>query len=203
MKRQIVLLGIILIVLIAGSYAFGKSDIKLNAVFGKVGYVMPGSDIDATFGFGGGVNLGTITPKIGLEAELWYWKKGYEEKTDYYKVTSSASELNIAAIARYKLGKPGAKIQPEVGGGVGLAMSKVSSEMESDYPFMKTASPMAPMAIDGDGDSVSDTGLAIHLSGLIRTALSPQIEGIAELRYTLNGFDHLGIWVGISYLLNK
>jgi hypothetical protein len=45
--------------------------------------------------------------------------------------------------------------------------------------------------------------LVVHLSGLIRTQLSPQIEGIAELRYTLGGGDHLGIWVGISYLLNK
>ena len=122
------------------------------------------------------------------------------EKTDYYKVESSASELNIAAMARYKLGQPGAKIQPEIGGGLGLAMSKASAEVTSDFDeFMKTASPMAPMGLDGDGDSVSDTGLALHLSGLIRTLLSPQIEGIAELRYTLNGYDHLGIWVGISY----
>ncbi|MBN2031225.1 outer membrane beta-barrel protein [bacterium] len=202
MKKQMVFVGVIMIVLIVGSSAFGQ--IGLNGVFGGIAYYSP-EDVDATLAFGGGVNLGEVAPKVGLEADLTYWKKGWDESGYGYKVDLSLSQIVISALARYKLNQSDAKFQFEAGGGLGIASTKAKSEVSSDYDdmFIKASSPLVAMA---HSDSETETGLVIHLSALARTKVSDKMEGVGEFRYSLGGDNHgdnLAIWVKVNYLLNR
>ena len=185
MKKRILILGVVLAVVFSAA-AFAKSNVGFYGVGGKIGYVKP-DDIDGTLGFGVVADLGKLTDKLSLEGELLYWSKGEKEMG----VKASYSEIHIGALTKYFFPqKKGATMFPYAGGGIGFIMQKAKVEYESEWL--------------GDNEkSDSETDLGIHLLAGIRKALSPTMNGFAEIRYTIGGADILGIFVGAVVKMGK
>lgn len=170
------------------TYSFGQSNIGLMGVGGKLGYVMPGSDADNAIGFGAIADLGKITPKINLEADVLYWSKGQDAMGYEWKY----SNIAICGIAKYYFTPEGEQLRWFAGGGLGLSMGKSSWEYQNPYTGQK------------EDDSVSDTDLAIILCGGGRYQLSPNLDGVAEFRYLIAGdWDYMVISAGVIYALTK
>ena len=104
MKRFLTAAVVLTMVFTLAAGLSAKSNIGLMGVGGKVGYVDPGGGIGSTLGFGGVVDLGTIMPKLALEAEVLYWKKTYSESAGLWGGEDyewSISEFIISAIGKY------------------------------------------------------------------------------------------------------
>ena len=157
-------------------------------VGGRLGFVMPEGDIDNTLGFGLNADLGTLMPELTLNAYLDFWTKGYDVGA-YYEW--SWTSIGIAAIVKYQFAMEG-NMKPYAGGGLGFNISTWSS----DY-----SGPTYP-GWTGDLDtSDSEFDVALHFLGGASMPLSPNLDGFAELRYTIDGADYFGIYVGVSYKL--
>lgn len=190
MKKQTWLVGILAVLFITGM-AFGKANIGFMGIGPKVGFIMPEDPIESTFGFGAVADLGTIMPKLALEGEVLYWKKGYGE----FDYKWSYSQIYISALAKYFFNqKKNAKMQPYAGGGLGFVIGKVKSEYTGEYSdyFGHDASY-----------SSSSTDIGIHFLGGVKTALSPSMDGFAEARYSIDGASFFGIFGGVVFKLNK
>jgi len=170
--------------------SFAQADISLKGVGGRLGFIMPTEgSIDNTLGFGLNADLGSITPNILLNAYVDYWAKSYD--VGYYSWTWS--NIGIAAIAKYKINMEGS-LSPYVGGGLGFNISKASGEYKG--PESSLFGPYFDTEL-----SESTTDLAVHLVGGASMTLSPQMDGFGEVRYTIDGIDNFGIFVGINYKL--
>ncbi len=186
MKSRVVILGTFVVFLLLVSSVFGQ--IGFNGIGATVGYIFPEDPIESTIAFGARADLGTIfSPNMTLMAEFLYWSKGYDESELGVDYGWSWSQIHITALTKYSFAQPGADLIPYAGGGLGLVMAK--SEWDTNIP-----------GLSGDA---SETDLAIHLLGGIGYLLSPQMTGYAELRYTLDGADFFGIFVGVMYNLSK
>lgn len=189
MKKHVILVAALFFSLT--TLTFAQADINLKGVGGRLGFIMPTEgQIDNTLGFGFQANLGSITPKILLDAYVDYWAKGYD--VTYYKWTWST--FGIAAIAKYKIEMEG-NIHPYAGGGLGLIISKGSGK------YTGPQSSLFGQYIDNADVSNSSTDVAIHLVGGASMTLSPKMDGFAEVKYTLGGIDNFGIFVGVNYKL--
>jgi hypothetical protein len=185
MKNRIVLVGALVLCLIAGSAVFAASNIGLKGVGAKIGLVGPEGGIGSTIGFGGVVDLGWLTPQIGFEADVLYWSKSYNSGwySDTYDV--SYSQFSINALAKYYFEqKKGAKFHPYAGGGLGMGFWKVSWPKEANFL----------------GD-VSGSDLVINVLAGSKMALSPTMDGFAEFRYSIGGYDSWGIFAGVMFKL--
>ena len=179
-------IAILALITIFACSSFAKSEIGFNAVGGRIGFIMPEDPIDNTFGFGLNADLGTLMPNLTLHAYLDYWSKGYD--VTYYEW--SWSVIGLGAIAKYEFAMEG-NIKPYAGGGLGFNIGKWSS---------KYTGPTSPFLTDVEA-SESETDIGIHLLGGAKMPLSPKMDGFAELKYTIDGADYLGIYVGVSYKL--
>jgi hypothetical protein len=185
-------LTILVVVLFAVS-VFAKANIGLNGIGAQVGFVSIESSIGSTIGFGAAADLGWLTPQIAFGAELLYWSKSYDVGAHW---DWSYSQIYITALARYFFSqKKGASFSPYAGGGLGLVIGKVSSDYtgpnEDYYGYY-------------DDTSTSSTGIGIVLLGGAKKALSPKMDGFAEVRYgTGEGADYFGIFAGVIFKLNK
>jgi opacity protein-like surface antigen len=187
MKKRIIGVGILIVCVAVCSAVYAKSDIGLKGVGAKIGFVDPESPIGSTFGLGGVVDLGTITPQMTLEGELMFWSKGYDVM-DYHW---SYSQIYISGIAKYYFNqKKGAKFLPYAGGGLGLVIGKVKSEWKgSDFGLGSTSG------------STSSTDLGIHLVGGAKYPLDSQKYAFAEFRYSIDGADFWGLFAGFVFKL--
>ncbi|MBN2008412.1 outer membrane beta-barrel protein [candidate division KSB1 bacterium] len=183
MKR---LLFVALAVLMLTNLSFAQAEIGLNAVGGHIGYIMPEDPIDNTIGFGAAADLGTIRPDIHLKAFLDYWGKTYD--AGYYEWTYS--EIIVGATAKYYFAKQG-EFLPYAGGGLGLVIGKSSG---------KYTGPQYSGYTYAD-DSSSDTKLGFHFCAGADYPLSPTLTGFGEIKYTINGADFFGIYIGAVYKL--
>ena len=77
---------------LAASPAWAQSDLGFKRLGAAVGYVSP-EDLDGTIGFGAFADLGTITPRIGLEARMDYWSQSEEA----FGAEASISDLTLGA----------------------------------------------------------------------------------------------------------
>ena len=175
------------------SNSLAQSNIGLFGVGAHLGYVMPEDPIDPTFGFGLNADLGTITPAIKLAALLDYWGKSYSTGGGYGSTSDvTFSVIAIGAMAKYQFEMEG-NIKPYAG--AGLSFNIASSKAEWSY-----YNPLTGQTV-GESSSDSNTDLAIHLAGGAGMPLNDQLDGFAELRYTISDADYLGIWVGVNYKL--
>jgi opacity protein-like surface antigen len=187
--RIIMALG--LSVMLFSSASYSQSNLGFNGVGARVGFVMPEDPIDNTLGLGLNADLGTIIPNLALNAYIDYWSKTYAESNTY---EASFSVLGFAAVAKYFFPSSG-NIKPYAGGGLGLNISSVES---------KYTGPSIGGGLFDTSDfesSSSETDLAIQFLGGVSMPLSPNMDGFAEAKYSLDGADYLGIYVGINYKL--
>jgi len=188
MKSRVVILGTFVVFLLLVSSVFGQDGIGFKGVGAMVGYIDPEGGDNATIAFGGVVDLGFITPNIGLEADILYWSKSYGPTNAEWKVSS----IGVSAIAKYYFAQQDQQLRPFAGGGLGF--NRASASWEYKDPFTGHT----------EKESDSDTDLAIEIVGGAKYALSPQIDGFGELRYIIAGdWDYWGIFAGIVYNLSK
>ena len=187
MKKYLTLF-MVLTIIAGASSVFAEANLGLNAVGGRIGFIMPEDPIDNTLGFGLHADLGTLMPNLTLHGYLDYWSKGYDDNMFGTSTDLTFSVLGIAAIAKYHFEMDG-NIKPYAGGGLGLDIG--SASFEYTEPFTGTK-------VD---ESSSDTDLAVHLIGGAAMELSPKMDGFAEVKYTIGGADSFGIYVGVSYKL--
>jgi hypothetical protein len=188
MKKRIVLAGILVLGLVAGSALYAKTDIGLKGVGGKIGWVDPEGGIKSTIAFGAVADLGKLSPQITLEGELLYWGKSYEEPG--WKFTYS--QIYISGIAKYYFNhKKGAQFEPYAGAGLGLIIGKA-----------KTESP-ATEYWHGTSTDNSNTGLGIHFVGGAKYPFAKDKYGFAEARFSMGGdnADIFGFFAGVVFLL--
>lgn len=173
------------------AFTVAASNIGLQAVGGRIGYIMPEGDIEDTIGLGLNADLGTLAENITLHGYLDYWGKSY-------KITNyewNWSVISLAAIAKYHFNAGESQFKPYAGAGLGLNFNHWSS----DYTGPDFGGIFNP---DDFEASDTDTDLGIHLLGGAAYQLSEKMDGFAELKYTIAGnADYLGLWVGISYKL--
>ncbi|MBU1708222.1 porin family protein [bacterium] len=168
--------------------AFAETDIGLKGIGGKVGYVMPEGDLDATFTFGAVVDLGTFMPALHWDASIQYWGVSYE--VGPYEWTYS--DIALKSTARYHF-TTGGKVTPYAGGGLGIHMFS----FEWDCPSCQS--------VWGFPTSVSDnsTEFGFHGVGGIEFLLAPKWKAQAEAEYAIVDIDQFSIVANIIYLLGK
>lgn len=179
---------LVLVLCLAVTVVFAETNIGLNGIGARLGYVMPEGDVDNTIAFGATADLGQLSPDIDLEANVTYWSIG--EKIGGFDW--SWSSFLIDAVAKYKIKMDNSDLKPYVGGGLGLHFATVKYDWVDPWTGNKT------------DESDSETDIAIILAGGAKKTFSETIDGFAEIRYTIAGdLDTFGIFVGAIYKLNK
>lgn len=184
----ICLIASCLLVLVV-SNAAAQTDLRFRGAGVEVGLVNP-EDIDATFGFGALVDLGTIVPRLQLEAHLDYWSKSQDE----YGVEFSVRDIAVGAKAKYLFDVPTTKIQPFAGGGLGLHF--VNAEM--------TIPEQNIMGIIVPGSSASDgsTKLGLDLGGGFYAPMTPNMNFVTEMwAGIVSDVNQFALKVGVLYNL--
>lgn len=179
MKKFATVVSSCLFMLCFSTIASGQADIGFKGIGGRLGFVMPESDIGNTMGMGVQADLGTITKDVHLGALVDYWTKAYDG------AGGDLTEIVIAATAKYFF-KMDSKFEPYAGGGLGFTYGRSSWESGEIHE-----------------GSASDTDIGFHVVGGVEYPLSPNLKGLAELTYHIDGADYLGIFAGVTYLLAK
>jgi len=190
MKSRSALIGMIILCLFMTSALFAASDIGLKGVGPQLGYVSPSiGGLGGAIGLGGVVDLGMITPQIGLQGDVLYWSKS----NDYVGYKWSYSQLYISAIAKYYFEhKKGASLMPYAGGGLGLCIGTWKEEWEVSWYGSHY------------NDSQSATNLVFQFLGGVKHPFSPKMYGFAEARYSSNSgifASYWGIFAGLVFSL--
>ena len=189
--KVVIALSIVILMVTSG---FGQADIGFKGIGGKLGLVDPGEGVGSTIAFGAVVNLGSITPKIMLQADVAYWGKDYDvfASNDF-----TVSSFSISAIGKYMFAESDQQLRPFAGAGLGFNFNSVSWEYD-------TISPVPPYQPIHEKDSDSDTDIGIHIVGGTHYMLSDNLDGFAEFRYMIGGdWDYWGIFAGVVFLLGK
>lgn len=148
-----------------------QSDIALKGAGGKLSYVSP-KDIDGTIGFGAFVDLGTITPAIGLEAGLDYWSKSW----DYLLGESSFRDIVLSGRAKYKFDVSDPKFKPYAGAGLSIHLTK--SKVEIPVVFIYG------IRTGGDMED-SSTKIGLDLLGGTGYQVSEKVDVVGEIMYRI------------------
>ncbi len=188
MRKELIKWSLLLIVIFANR-AFSQSSLGLQSVGGRIGLVLPEGDIDNALALCLNASLGNISPAITLHGYCDFW-------TSQYRVSDYDWRwlvLSLAGIGKYQIPMQG-KIKPYVGGGFSFSLERRSSQ------YTGTNTPAANAA-DSTETSANKLNAAIHLLGGAAVSISPKLDSFAELKYTIDGADYLGIYVGVSYKL--
>jgi opacity protein-like surface antigen len=181
------MLAVVITIISLSIPLYGQTDIGFKGAGVRLGFVMPEDPIDNTLGLGLNVHLGTIIPALELFGYVDYWSKSYESSVGIGTTADvSFSVLGIGGIVKYMFELEG-NITPFVGGGLGLNIGTSSYEVTT--------------AGQTKDSSDSETDLGIHLLIGAKMPLTPQMDGFGEVKYTIDGVDNLGFWVGINYKL--
>lgn len=168
LKRYVLVVLAILVGVFFGGNAFAQSKIDLNGIGIKVGFVDP-EGVDSVIGFGALADLGTITPNLMLEANLDYWSKS-EGSSSLNSIEVSFRDLIVGGTAKYMFKNSSPKFRPFAGGGLALHFFKAA--VNSSNPLV------------GNSDN-SEMKIGIHAGGGLFYSLSPQLDLLADGRYTI------------------
>ena len=181
---------LILAAVLAGTCAMAASDIGFKGADLRVGYVSPEGDIESTIGFGGGIDLGTITENIGLGVVVFYWGKSYDVGIYSWTFSDFAIKVN----GKYYF--PMEKMKPYVGAGLGIHM--VSSKWEQP-PYT-----IGGYTYGGGSVSASDTKFGFHILGGVEYPINEKIGVLGKLEYGLvSDVNQLIIGAGVTYKFGK
>lgn len=165
-------------------------DIGLRGIGGKVGLVIPDYAGDNTFGLGVIADMGTIIPELRAEASIDYWGKSWD--VVYYEWSQSVITISGTAKYDFPLGK---SFIPFVGGGLGLAINRWSSDWKGQQ-----------QTLFGIGNiDVSDTNIDIvfHVVGGVDIPVGKKMILTLEAKYGLGGTDALWLTGGLMIPLQR
>jgi opacity protein-like surface antigen len=180
----------ILALLVGASVTLAASNIGFKGIGGHLDYVDP-ENVDATIGFGALVDLGMITPEIGLEGNVDYWSKSY----DILFASSKFRLISIGATGKYYFKLQNSPLRPFAGAGLALHLAKATVDYNAGYnPYFGFAG----------STSASDTKIGIDLCGGTLYGLNEKLDLLGELRYRLvSDVNQLDLRAGVIYRLAK
>ena len=174
---------VLLLCVVTVQNAYAEADIGFKGAGGRLSFVFP-DNVDATFGFGGLVDLGTFAPNVGFGASLDMWF-GSEDPVDY-------RDIIIGANSRYWFEVKNPKIKPYAGGGLALHFFKASSD------------PQTISGITIPGFDESDTKIGLDLFGGANFEVSPKVDIIADAMFRIvSDVNQFVISGGIIYWFGK
>ncbi len=110
----------VLMVMAQGDYSSDfNPEIGVKGIAGKLGLLyISTKDIGITPGVGLWIDLGNLSPELGLDAGLEYWNGSWEESGG----TLHKRDLAIYGTIKYEIAMD--KVSPFLGGGIGINMYK-------------------------------------------------------------------------------
>jgi opacity protein-like surface antigen len=179
MKRFVLFLAVALCVTAAPA-AQAQSDIGLKHVGVAVGYVSP-ENLDGIFSFGGFADLGTIAPRMGLEARVDHWS--WSETT--LGIETKIRDIAVGARGKYYFETANPKVRPFAG--TGIAVHFLNAEVTD------TTTPSTSV-------NDSQTKLGFDLGGGLLTPISPRTDFLAEAWYGIvSDMSQFSLRAGLSY----
>jgi hypothetical protein len=181
---------VVLVSMIFAREAFSQSNMGFMGVGAKLGLVDP-EVVGSVIGFGGLVDLGTITPDIMLEANLEYWSKS----EGVFGAEVSFRDLIIGGTGKYLIKSSNPKFRPFAGGGLALHLFKATSKVSDEFEDIGFGSTEA---------SSTETRIGFHLGGGLFYELSPQLDLLVDGRYSIvSDANQLALQAGVVYKLVK
>ena len=166
--------------------AMAESNFGLQKLGVSVSYVSP-EDIDGTVGFGAFADLGTVSPRFGMEAHLDRWSYSEEE----FGMEASVSDLTLGMRGKYLFPVSNPKIQPFAGAGLGIHFLSAEVSMPPTGPF------------PGMSMEESSTDLGFELGGGMSTSLGSRTNLLTELWYGFSDIDQFSMRVGMAWQLGN
>ena len=175
-------LSVILALLFTLSFvaADSRAEIGLKGIGGEIAIVLPEGDADTTLGLGVVADLGTIIPQLRLEGTAEYWGDSWEAPGYEW----SWMTVTIGGTAKYDF-PINSSITPFAGGGLGLAISRWSSDWKGTSIWMEQT--------PGFNTSDTDTDIAFHAVGGVDMPIGANMKFTAQLKYVIDGSD--AIWL--------
>jgi opacity protein-like surface antigen len=171
------------------SSAAAQSDLGLRGVGAELGFVNP-EDVDATLGFGVFTDLGTIMPRLMLEAYLDYWSNSQNE----FGFETSLRDIALGAKAKYVFEVPNSRIRPFAGGGLGIHFVRG----EVTVPDQNLGGVIIPGFTLDD----SSTKLGLDLGGGMSVPINPKTDFLTELWFgVVSDVNQVSFKVGAVYKL--
>lgn len=183
MKKSLVTLLVLSLCVTASQNARAQADLGLRAVGIQVGMVDP-EGVDATMGFGGFADWGSLTPSIRLATHLDHWSKS---QSDPSGAKATLRDIAIMTRAKYMIPASPGTIHPYAGAGVGM-----------HFLSAKVEAPGFPATSDGT------TKLGIDLGGGFNMPLNAKTEFQAEVWYGIvDGFNQVSAKAGMAWKLGS
>ena len=182
MKVKILLVTVLIGVLVS-SHASAQSNFGLKAIGATVAFINP-EDLSSTAGFGVFADLGTITPKIGMETRVDYWS----QTEDVMGVKSSVHDIIVGGRGKYMFELQNTSIRPFIGAGVSMHFlnAKVT---DSTNPTLNTDD--------------SETKVGLDLGGGISTGLTERIDFRTEAWYVVSDMSQFSLNMGLAMKLGS
>ena len=183
MKKIVVALLACVFCTIVAQNATAQSNLGLERIGVEAGLVNA-DNIDATLGFGGFAELGTIAPRVALSTHLGYWSH-----SENIPGGGDAKVRDIAVSLRGKYLFPVARstVQPFMGAGVGMHFLSA----EFDVPGFPTMED-------------SQTKIGLDLGGGIVKRMNASTDFHVEMWYGLvEDFSQLSVKAGLAFKLGK
>jgi opacity protein-like surface antigen len=176
--------------LVGASAAPAAAEIAFTGVGGHLDYV-DAENMDAVLGFGGLVDLGMITPEIGIEGNVDYWSKSY----DSLYGSTTFRLISIGATGKYHFAAKGVPLRPFAGAGLALHLAHASFDYNAGH---------LPYAGYIAEDSSSDSKIGIDLCGGTLYGLNEKLDLLGELRYRLvSDVNQIVLRGGIIYRMGQ
>ena len=158
-----------------GSDEFQPS-IGMKGIAGKIGLLyISTKDIGFTPGVGLWVDLGNLSPEIGLDAGVEYWNGSWDESGG----TLHKRDIAVYATVKYEMEME--KFGPFLGGGLGINMYKKT------YPEGWTT------------PDESKNKLELHLDMGTTYTLTPKIDLEGRIKINFSDFGTYGLYVSAIF----
>ena len=191
MRRMIVLFASLALVLSA-SAALAETGIGFKGIGGHVDYVKP-ENVDAAIGIGAIVDLGLLTPNIGLEGNLDFSSKSYDSPLFLGTAKLTFRDIIIGATAKYYFPLADSKLRPFAGAGLGINLFHSKAEFTGQYAYLT-----------GYSYDNSETKIGIDLCGGTLYGISPKLDLLGEFRYRIvSDVSQTVLRAGVVYKLGQ
>ncbi len=179
MKKALVPLPVLASCVVASQNALAQADLHLKAAGVQLGMVDP-EGTDATVGFGGFADWGTLAPNIRLFTHLDHWGKS---QTDPFGDKVSFSDIALTTRAKYMIPVTSATVHPYAGAGLGIHF--VSAKVE--VPGFTSVSD-------------SRTKLGLDLGGGVSMPVNDRTEFHGEMWFGIvDGFNQVALKAGLAW----
>jgi len=178
---------ILLLAMSIVSVAHGDSDFGVRGLGARFGLIMPEDPYHNSVGFGIHADMGRVTTDISMGAFIDYWSKSFDEDIkENIPGTWEFSSFVVGVDFKYIVPLD-ARTRPYVGEGLGLVFSKTRKKAESETDHLANSSG-------------SDTDIEFHLLGGVEHRFSPNLKGMAEVKYNVSELKYASICAGITFM---